>query len=372
MEQWLLQQLAFVAQLPADAVMVFEQPQWFWLLLLWPLLWWLSHFRNEDDISQAQQSHTLLVKHPFIERFIGQQGVRTKSVWQWRLLAMNVLRGLLLFCLLLALASPVQKIASDSEPQTETVRDIVFVIESSASFVLPDYQLNNQSATRMQVVKSVLDDFIAQLPGNRFGFSIYAENAYSLLPLTADQDLARLTLQRLQPYLAGRTDEAMGEALGLALRATEQDANTTSRKRIVVLISDGLTEQSRVELSEVINYAQLLQVPIYTIGIGAGSDEADKREFTGLLYQPLEEQSLQDLAEQTNAKYYRVGSSEQIGEVLALINQAEGVPFVLPPKPDQRINLYFYPLGLMLLLFAFYAALLLLWSKRSEKTGAQS
>jgi len=247
------------------------------------------------------------------------------------------------------------------------VRDIVFVVESSASFLLPDYAMNGQQETRMNVVKQVLDDFIAKLEGNRFSLAIYADSAYTLLPLTSDQTLARLTLKRLQPYLAGRTDTAMGEALGLALKQADQStgvtkASTDTLKRVLVLISDGLSQPSKIELTEAVNYAQLLQVPIYTIGVGASSEQADKRIYTGLLYQPLESESLQSIAQQTGGQYYQVGSGAEISAVLEQINQAEGVPYIKPPSPPQKQDLSPYPLIAGLVILGIYWLLSLIWT----------
>jgi len=214
----------------------------------------------------------------------------------------------------------------------------------------------------MNVVKAVLDDFIAKLDGNRFSIAIYADKAFTLLPMTYDQTLARLTLKRLKPYLAGRADTAMGEALGLALQQADVKLqikksdldDIQNRKKVVVLISDGLSLPSRLALTEAVNYAQLLEVPVYTIGVGASSEEADKRVYSGLLYQPLESESLQQIAAQTGGQYYQVGSHQEISQVLEKINQAEGVPYIPPPQAPQTRSLYRYPLALVVSVLFLY------------------
>jgi len=365
--------------------LVFESPNWLWLIVLWPFLWWLSsRFNAKNDLSEIQTSRELRVKHALIHKLGTAQPIAHKRVWSVKAVVFNLLRGVMISLLAIALAQPVQKLAPPTEPQTKTVRDIVFVIESSASFLLPDYQINGKPETRMNVVKQVLDNFIAKLQGNRFSLEIYADNAYTLLPLTSDQTLARMSLKRLKPYLAGRTDTAMGEALGLALKQTDQQtnnqngiakANKDTLKRVVVLISDGLSQPSKIELTEAVNYAQLLQVPIYTIGVGASNDKADKRIYSGLLYQPLETESLQSIAKQTGAQYYQVGSGEEISQVLEKINQAEGVPYQKPPSPPIKKALYYYPLNMMAFVFVMYWLLALFWQpsrKSSLKSNHQS
>jgi Ca-activated chloride channel family protein len=363
---------------------VFAQPIWLWAMLLWPLLWGVKIllFRQfgepsltlSDDLSQLKTQSQLSVTHPLVDQFIQSIHTETQSRSPFSLskLGLNLLRGLIIISLAIALAQPekIQPLPEDTPQQT--VRDIVFVIESSASLLLPDYQINGQPESRMNVVKMVLDQFIAELEGNRFGLTIYADHAYTLMPLTADQTAARLHLNRLKPYLAGRLDTAMGEALGLALKQTEQanlkEASSTPNftpplKRIIVLISDGLSRPSKLPISEAINYAQTLNVPIYTVGIGSHSHTSDQRQYTGLLYQPLESKSLKTIASATQAHYFQVGSGHDLSQVLQKINTAEGVPLTTLPNQIQRIALYQLPLSVAVATLCLYLLLSLMWTR---------
>ncbi|WP_040727032.1 VWA domain-containing protein [Thiomicrorhabdus sp. Kp2] len=370
MDAWLLNlfNLTGLVDGAETANLAFESPVWLWLIVFWPLFWWLSsRFTANNDLSDIAARRQLQVRHALIHKVQHIKPIKQITVFSFRAIIFNLLRGLAISLIAIALAQPIQKLPTPSEPDSKTVRDIVFVVESSASFLLPDYAMNGQQETRMNVVKQVLDDFIAKLEGNRFSLAIYADSAYTLLPLTSDQTLARLTLKRLQPYLAGRTDTAMGEALGLALKQADQStgvtkASTDTLKRVLVLISDGLSQPSKIELTEAVNYAQLLQVPIYTIGVGASSEQADKRVYTGLLYQPLESESLQSIAQQTGGQYYQVGSGAEISAVLEQINQAEGVPYIQPPSPPQKQDLSPYPLIAGLVILGIYWLLSLIWT----------
>ncbi len=363
----------------------FAHPAGLWLLFLWPLLWILSGLNQlfggvqNDDLTQLQSQRQLVVKHALIHKMQPFGSAKRVLKWRFSLLKMglNLLRGIIIIGLAIALAQPekIQELAP--LPQQKTVRDIVFVIESSASFLLPDYQVDGHSETRMNVVKNVLDQFISGLEGNRFGLAIYAEQAYTLMPLTADQTAARLNLKRLKPYLAGRTDGAMGEALGLALKQTSKtsqktrtkQAETDTLKRVVVLISDGLSQPSRLALSEAINYAQLLQVPIYTIGVGTNSQVADKRLYTGLLYQPLESDSLKAIASETQGQYFEIGSGQDLNRVLQKINEAEGVPYEMPPRPPRHVALYDIPLSISVISLLCYLFLSLLLANRLRSSS---
>ncbi|MDA3807865.1 MAG: hypothetical protein PF440_08135, partial [Thiomicrorhabdus sp.] len=123
----------------------FATPAALWLLFLWPLLWVLSGLNQlfggaqNDDLTQLQSQRQLVVKHALIHKM--QSFGSVKRVLKWRFsvvkMGLNLLRGIIIMSLAIALAQPekIQELAP--LPQQKTVRDIVFVIESSASFLLP-------------------------------------------------------------------------------------------------------------------------------------------------------------------------------------------------------------------------------------------
>lgn len=365
----------FWQELPNWPSWVFEHPVAMALIGLAPVLtlifWGVSksvkRFAGRSDWDSAAEMKSMSFRHPLIDRmhWIAQPQAKS-SFWRWIL---QGLRWAMLALLAIALASPVKEVPLPPEPQTKTVRDLVFVIETSASFLLPDYQMNGQPTTRMDVVKSVLDQFVSGLQGNRFSFIVYAENAFTLMPLTSDAVTARLMLKRLRPYLAGRTDEAAGEALGLGLQQTENSTKTT-QKRVVVFISDGQTRASRIPLDDAVTYAQGLNVPIYTIGIGTGSKQADKRAFTGLLYQPLKSAMLQHLAVETGGRYYQVNGEASLQKVLQAIDQTEGAQLETPQKKTAKIELYPYFVALALMIFVLYFSLVQLLARRLQTEEA--
>ena len=298
----------------------FAQPEWFGLLLLWVL--WQAWRQARNWLTPGESDAVFF--HPNIAHFLRNNGKNTPL--PNRLKLPRFLPLVIMLLLTSALAQPVRDIDQPPQLSAQPVRDIALVLESSVSFVLEDYQLNAQPASRMSVVKQVLDEFISGLTQNRFSLLLYAQQAYTLVPMTADAQAIRLNLQRLQPYLAGRTDEAMGEALGLALRDITQQPEH-SPKRLVVLISDGLQQPSRISLDSIVDYAQSLDVPIYTIGIGAGSQAADLRSHSGLIYQPLETDSLRFLAEQTGGQFFQVGGQQDLKRVLSDIERRQAAPY---------------------------------------------
>lgn len=361
--------------LPILGAETFLQPIFLWGFVLLPVFWviaWRTH--NADDDTQIRDFQLLKVRHSLVDI---RKAEASQSLTQNRTMEntgswifKQVLRTLLLLVMILAAAQPAKKLEVQDDLPTQIQRDVVFVLESSASFMLPDYRFEGQEITRMDAVKRVLQSFVASLEGNRFGLVIYAEQAYSLMPLSADHLAVQSNLQRLKSYLAGRTDEAITEALGLGLLETRSlsalntsAAQTTTeqpKKRVVVLISDGISLKSRLPITDAINFAQQQNTPIYTIGVGAQSAAADQRQYRGLLYQSLDATPLKQIAQQTGGEYFQIGSGEDLQTVLQKIHQLEGV--VLPPKSAKEAHqLVIQPLLLAaIVLFVLYFLWLLL------------
>ncbi|CAN8141362.1 Ca-activated chloride channel homolog [uncultured Thiomicrorhabdus sp.] len=345
----------------------FAEPQFLWLALLLPVWWLYALFKPSSDLLDWQDWHfakLLSARHSLLAQMQSDKSSASATTKEkgrltaWQIGLLQILRTVILLSLVAALAQPQSPLPPEPQAQQKTVRDLLFVVESSASFLLNDYQQNGQPQTRMDAVKQVLDQFMRELPGNRFAITVYAESAFNLMSLSADQRAARLYLQRLRPYLAGRTDEAMAEALGLALKQTQQGSllmkHPEQRKRLLILISDGDNQPSRLPVQQAIDYAQLLQVPIYTIGVGSTSKSADQRQRTGLLYQPLKADLLQTIAEQTGGAFYQIGSGEELQGVLEQIDQAEGVPWQAPPQQSAYQPIYWQFLQLSAVLFVLY------------------
>lgn len=352
----------------------FAHAQFLWLALLLPAWWLYTLFKPSQGLLDWQDWHfakLLSARHSLLAQMQSDKPSSLASskdkgqLKNWQNWLLQTLRVAILLSLIAALAQPQKPLPPEPQAQQKTVRDLLFVVESSASFLLNDYQQNGQPQTRMDAVKQVLDRFMQELPGNRFAITVYAESAFNLMALSADQQAARLYLQRLRPYLAGRTDEALAEALGLALKQTQVGSllvqNPEQRKRLIVLISDGDNQPSRLPVQQAIDYAQLLDVPIYTIGVGSTSKAADQRQFSGLLYQPLKADILQAIAEQTGGAFFQIGSGQELQSVLEKIDQAEGVQWQAPPQQTAFQPVYWQFLQLTALLFAVYLSLLVVF-----------
>ena len=75
-----------------------------------------------------------------------------------------------------------------------TGRDLLLAVDISGSMEATDLKLQGQKATRLEVVKSVLNEFIDRREGDRIGLILFGEQAYLQTPLTFDRKTVKKML----------------------------------------------------------------------------------------------------------------------------------------------------------------------------------
>ncbi len=323
------------------------------LILLWPLISWLRTrgqasfpwLAAQDTAEQSVYYHSRIAAFMATQTAGSTQG-KQRLAWLSPLQA--GLRVSLLGLVLLALAGPFYwqshpQSVSDSPP----VRDVTLVVESSVSLVLEDYAENGQPLSRIAVLQQVLDEFVAALPHHRFSLILYADEAFTLMPMTADRNSLRAELPRLLPYLAGRTDQAMGEAMAMAIRNMHTDPNrSTTFEPLLVVVSDGLQARSRLSLADVIDYANASGIAIHTIGLGGQESLSAGR--SSLIYQPLETASLQTLAADTGGRFVAVYDPAELRDAFSQLQVRARDGLVEQGEDWRQISLVHWPLSLAL------------------------
>ncbi len=285
------------------------------LVLLWPLFVWLHrYYYRPDELETLKKGAVGHFRHPLVPVFAGTKNRISKKrgrppLWQ------PFLRGLILLVAMVALMQPGREKVIQQYETVHSRHQLMFVLESSVTMILKDYALNGVPQARMTVVKAALSQLMQKLDKGRYGLVLYGETAGTLLPLTFDKQLFIHTLDRIQPYLLGRTDEGVGAGLGLALRTKALEA--------VVLISDGMNQPSRISLTDVVALAQQRKVPVYTIGVGAGS-HLQQSKTAGLLFQPLDAAPLKALAQQTGGQFFSIEDVQGLQTALQAIMQQTG------------------------------------------------
>lgn len=285
----------------------FAAPLWLLLLPLAPLAGWLARRRAQD--------RTGALLHPQAQLLAELQGDHHRGArwapWLW-----------LLGCalLLLALARP-QWLATQT-PGLEPGHNVMFAIDVSGSMRALDYVIDGHPASRLDALKRALDRFLAQARGMRVGAVVFADDAMTLLPLTADLALARQLVAEIDNSLAGERT-ALGDAIALGVervRAVDDPA------RVLVLLTDGNATAGTITPDTAATLAREAGVRLYTVAFG----RVGRVAFPGSPVEapvsaelPPDEDQLRRLAAATGGAYFKTDDAETLAGVLAEIERLE-------------------------------------------------
>jgi len=334
----------------------FTQPMWFWLLPVLAGLYFLLRHQCEtdDDLGLAEISPQtrLHLLHPLATLLPGSDKVIHKQIGQ------QLLHWLVLILLITTLASPER--IGEKLPEPPENRDINFIVDSSISMMLRDYVLDGKRVDRMSVLKQVLMHFVDGLRGERISITVFGNRAYTLVPLTRDQSLIRHMITRIEPSIAGRYN-AMGDAIALAVSQASQQK---TRRQVLVLLTDADTDTGIIPPRTAAQLSAEAKLPLYTVAIGSGSQEAAEQRIIGLVYEPADLQLLKQLSELTGAISYQARDTQALQQAIQAIEQLEKTPLKAEPR-YYREALYIWPMLLALFLFTLIQVVSLLRGRRA-------
>lgn len=315
----------------------FAAPWWF-LALPVPWLAWLGLAR----IRQDKQSRPLAILHAQADLLAGLAEAlpaRQRAHWPW-----------LLGCALLiaALARP-QWV--DTTTSTYQGRDFLLALDVSGSMRAQDFVVDGRLLNRLDMLKRVVDQFLAGRRGDRIGLIVFGDDAYTLSPLTSDMRLVRTLLDEVRNGMAGEKT-ALGNAVALAVERLRDHEATT---RTLVLLTDGSNTAGTITPEAATMMAKEESVRIYAVGIGSHRKVPFPRganEAPAITEMPLDEDLLRRMAQQTGGRYYLAENTEEMRRIITDIEQLEKVN-IRDSAALQRGEWYWLPLaaGLALLLF---------------------
>ncbi len=290
------------------------------LCLLLPLLFW----------GQRRARRNAAVRYPSLGliRAIPYAGARR---WRW---VLHALRGVALLLLIVALARP-QLGKAESVFRGEGI-DIVLAVDISGSMLSEDFTLNGQRANRLDVVKSVVKDFIARRAGDRIALVLFSGRPYTQCPLTLDhgwllQNLARAKIGMIED------GTAIGSALATAAGRLE---HSDAKSRVIILLTDGQNNAGKVSPATAADAVKALGIKVYTIGAGTrGLAPFPAQDLFGnRVYQPMkvdiDEDTLKQIAQKTGGQYFRATDTASLEQIYHEIDQLERTAFSAPRYLD--------------------------------------
>ena len=227
----------------------------------------------------------------------------------------TVLRFLALALVVVAAARPQ---AADAR---EVIRgegvDIAIALDISGSMGEPDFVPH-----RLGAAKAIIAGFIGERQYDRIGLVVFAEEAFIQSPPTLDHSVLLRLLSDI--HLADEMRIEDGTAMGSGMAtAANMLKDSTAESRLVTLITDGVNNAGEIDPITVATAAESLGIRLYTIGVGRSEQAAPSGQGAQAGENPLDEQTLREIANITNARYYRATDTEGLRNIYAEINALE-------------------------------------------------
>lgn len=316
---------------------------WPWMIVLLALPF-LVHFLG-PDAKKGKASTAPEVSFPYIDRLKASFPAQRQGKKNGR--AYTVVLSLVWLCLTFALMGP--QLVDQFIPLQNTGYDLMLAVDLSGSMSALDYAKGGAQVSRLDVVKSVVSDFIQQRQGDRVGLILFGSMAYLHVPLTLDTASVGKMLDNTMVGEAGDTT-AIGDAIALAVQNMR---DRPEKSRVVILLTDGGDNASVIPPLAAAKLAQQYGIRIYTIGVGSQGLVPIPGQYGQIVLQEfdLDEGLLQKIASTTGGSYFRAADTTALQNIYAQINKLERTRAETRSYIIRR-PLYRYPLGgaLMMLL----------------------
>jgi Ca-activated chloride channel homolog len=285
---------------------MFANPEYFILLLLLPVGWWW-HWRTRH---QHQVSLTLS----------NVSALANTETWRVKLdKYLPFLRVLAFVAMVTALARP-QSLLQDDNIQGEGI-DIMLTLDLSSSMLAEDFEPN-----RLEAAKQVASEFVQQRKFDRMGLVVFSGEAFTQCPLTTDKGVLRNFLKQLEcGFLQDGTAIGMGLATGV-----NRLKESVAKSKVIILMTDGENNAGYFKPDVATELARENRVKVYTIGVGSHGEamspvgrRSDGSYVMGLVPVSIDEVLLQNIAQQTNGKYFRATNAKELQTIYDEIDRLE-------------------------------------------------
>lgn len=230
-------------------------------------------------------------------------------------LVIKFILSLAVFVLIvIALARP--QFGSKLEKVKRRGVEVMVALDISNSMKCEDIAPNRLERSKMAILK-----LIEQMQNDKIGIIIFAGDAYTQLPMTADYGAAKLFLNTIKPNFIEEQGTAIGKALDLGLNSFTEESQVG---KAIIVISDGENhEDDAVAKSKDCADKGII---VHTIGMGTpegrpipispNSNEYLKDNQGNVVVTTINEQMLKEIAASGKGMYVRASNSSAGLDVL--------------------------------------------------------
>lgn len=286
----------------------FENPGYFWLLVLLPLLaaWYFWKRNRQQAELRLSSIQGLKSQRSFLP-------VLRHGLFALRLIALAFV--------IIAMAKPRSSNVSTRTSSTQGI-DIVLSIDVSASMLARDLKPN-----RLEALKEVAAQFIKGRPSDRIGLVVYAGESFTLTPVTSDKAIVLAALEDLTYNTVLETGTAIGMGLATSVNRLKE---STAKSKVIILLTDGVNNAGFIDPKIASELAVEYGIKTYTVGLGSNGMALSPMgvlpngQFQyGMARVEIDEKLLQEIAVTTGGKYYRATDNEKLEEIYEEIDSLE-------------------------------------------------
>lgn len=236
--------------------MSFGAPWWFLLCVPWAIVEWRLHARPAAAIAFPRLAVARAIAPSWRRRLA--------PVPRWLVRAAVVLA-------VLALARPRVAVGEDVESRSGV--DLLLVLDVSSTM----RSRGSFDAPRFEVVRDVVERFVAERADDRIGLLTFARFARWVCPLTDDHRALARRLADVTPVAENSAEDLTAIGVALATAVTRLRADD-GRSKVVVLLSDGQNNVNDVDPVDAAAFAKAHGIRVHTVLAGTGRAAARQLE----------------------------------------------------------------------------------------------
>ena len=222
----------------------------------------------------------------------------------------NLIRKHIPFVLVIIILSLI--IIALANPQIVTVGvekgiNLGIVLDGSESMAATDYK-----PTRLEAAKDAVNSLVTKISEkNNVGVVLFETGAGTISYLTPVKEK---TLSSISSIQQGTGATAIGDGLSLGI---DMVSSILEKKRVIVLLSDGIQNSGLVSPEQAIQYAIKNNVQIHTIGMGSENPVYLRDDIYGEpQYAELDEITLRNISNSTGGSYFKSLDEQTLNEII--------------------------------------------------------
>ncbi|OFZ27149.1 MAG: hypothetical protein A2381_10870 [Bdellovibrionales bacterium RIFOXYB1_FULL_37_110] len=282
--------------------MLYRNPDLLYLGLVCAFIWSIAYFKI------TKKAQLIIPK-----RFIGNKRILRRGI----IFLIGMIGWVFITISIMGPRKPLAGVENEID-----VIDIYFIVDVSNSMQAIDFKPN-----RLEVAKAKIKQFMHERKEDRIAIIIFAESAFTLLPLTTDFNLVIKMADKI-----GDFDLSSGTNIGDAIGLTAGRAGTSlAKNKIAILLTDGVNNVGSMTPLEAAEEARKQNLKIYTIGIGSDKNALlpQKNRVTGevtLIPLPggsVDLKTLQEISKITGGHHFYAEDENSLKKIFSSIQNIE-------------------------------------------------